>query len=174
MTADGVDWLGRKLGSDAGHIFIEDRAGNRAVCAHMLAQARRELRLLSRELDKPIFDQADFLSALKDLAVRSHQTRIRILLQDHAQVVGQGHRIIELARRLTSSIEIRIPSEEWLDYPKNFMLVDQHGYVHRELATRYEATADYHAPLRVQKLRARFDGIWDCALVDSELRRLYL
>ncbi len=173
MTADG-DRLERKLGRDAGRIFIEDSAGNHAVCVHMLAQTRRELCLLSRELDKPIFDQSDFLSALKDLAVRSQQTRIRILLQDHARVVSQGHRIIEFARRLTSSIEIRVPSEEWLDYPKNFMLVDLYGYVHRELATRYEATADYHAPLRVQKLQARFDRIWECAQVDSELRRLYL
>ncbi len=112
--------------------------------------------------------------AMKDLALRSHMTRVRILLQDHAHVVNQGHRILELSRRLTSSVELRIPNEDWLDYAENFMLVDQYGYVHRELATRYEATADFHAPLKVQRFRARFDEIWETARPASELRRLYL
>lgn len=162
------------LGQDAGVIPLEDSAGHRAVSAHMLGQARRELYLLSRELDKTVFDQAEFIDALKALALRSRLTRIHILLQDHAKVVSQGHRIIELARRLTSRMEIRIASEEWRDYAENFMTVDLHGYVHRELASRYEGTADYHDPLRVQKLRALFDEIWESAQPDAELRRLYL
>ncbi len=170
----GSGRLAQVLGRDAGDLVMEDSAGTRAVCTHMLSQARRELCLLSRELDKTLFDQTGFLAALKDLALRSRLARARVLLQDHTRAVSQGHRIIELSRRLTSRIEIRVPGEDWLDYPENFMLIDQYGYVHWELATRHKTTADYHAPLRVQKLRMRFDEIWESALVDGELRRLYL
>jgi hypothetical protein len=165
---------GRALGRDAGPVLVHDVEGNRLVCAHMLEQARRDLCLLTRDLDKPVFDQPRFLAALRRLALRSRFSRIRILLQDHERVVKQGHRIIELTRRLVSSIEVRTPSEEWQDLAENYLLADGDGYVRWEHGTRYEAMADYHAPLVVRPLQARFDEIWESAEVSSELRRLYL
>lgn len=164
----------RGLGRDAGPISLHGREDNRLVCAHMLSQVRRELCLLTRDLDKPVYDQASFLAGLKELALRSRFSRIRILLQDHEPVVKHGNRIVELVRRLRSSAEIRIPPEDWLDYPVNFLLADQYGYVRRGLSTDYEATADYFAPLAVQKMRGLFDGIWEVSQTDPELRRLYI
>ncbi len=164
----------RGLGRDAGILQLHSVTDNALVAAHLLGQTRREFCLLTLDLDKAVFDRREFLDGLKELALRSHLSRIRILLQDHIRVVRQGHRVIELARRLTSSLEIRVPSEDWLDHPENFLLADQYGYLHRELATRYQASADYHAPLVVQKLRLRFDEIWESAQADSELRRLYI
>lgn len=164
----------RELGRDAGLITLRDLAENRLVCAHMLGQVRRELCLFTRDLDKAVYDQTPFLTGVRELALRSGASRIRILLQDHERVVKQGHRLIELVRHLSSSAEIRIPHEDWLNLPENFMLADQYGYVHRKLATRHEATADYYAPLEVLHMRKLFDEIWESGQVDAELRRLYL
>ena len=164
----------RQLGRDAGLITLEDRAQNRLVCTHMLGQVHREFCLFTRDLDKTVYDQAPFLDAIRGLALRNRMSRIRILLQDHERVVKQGHRLIELVRHLSSSAEIRVPHGDWLAHAENFMLADRCGYVHRELATRYEATADYNNPLEVQHMLNRFDHIWESAQVDSELRRLYL
>jgi hypothetical protein len=164
----------RRLGRDAGLLQLHSAADNALVAADLLAQTRRELCLLSQDLDRPVFDRREFLDGLRELALRSSLSRIRILLQDHRRVVRQGHRVIELARRLTSSLEIRVPSEDWLEHPENFLLADQYGYLHRELSTRYLAAADYHAPLVVRRLRLRFDEIWETAQADSELRRLYI
>lgn len=164
----------RRLGQDAGPIALHGRQDNLLVCVHMLSQVRRELCLLTRDLDKPIYDQAPFLAGLKAFALRSHFSRARILLQDHEPVVKHGHRIVELVRRLSSSAEIRIPPEDWQNYPVNFLLADQDGYVKRELSSDYEATADYFAPLSVRKMRSLFDSIWEISQANSELRRLYL
>ena len=164
----------RQLGRDAGLITLEGRAENRLVCAHMAGQAQHALCLFSRDLDKAIYDYGPFLDAVKALALRSHTSQIRILLQDHERVVKQGHRLIELVRHLSSSTEIRIPHGDWLSHAENFLLADRYGYVHRDLATRYEATADYYAPLEVQHMLNRFEEIWEGAQVDTELRRLYL
>ena len=164
----------RQLGRDAGLLTLQDRAENRLVCAHMAGQARRELCLFTRDLDKALYDQAPFLDAVRALALRSRTSRLRILLQDHERVVKQGHRLIELVRHLSSSAEIRIPHRDWLEHAQNFLLADRHGYVHRELATRYEATANYHAPLEVRHMLNRFEEIWESAQVDAELRRLYI
>ncbi len=164
----------RELGRDAGLISLQDREENRLVCAHMLSQVRRELCLFTHDLDKPVYDQAPFLAGVREMALRNRLSRIRILLQDHERVVKQGHRLIELVRHLSSGAEIRVPHADWLAHPENFLLADQYGYVHRALSTRYEATADYFAPLKVRQLYKRFNEIWENSEVDSELRRLYL
>ena len=164
----------RQLGRDAGLITLETRAENRLICTHMAGQARHELCLFSRDLDKSIYDHVPFLDAVKSLALHSRTSRIRILLQDHERVIKYGHRFIELARHLSSSAEIRVPHGDWLSHAENFMLADRYGYVHRELSTRYEATADYHDPLAVQHMQNSFEEIWESAQVDLELRRLYL
>ena len=164
----------RTLGRDAGILHLSDVADNALAAARLVAQARRELSILSRDLDKPVFDNREILDGLKELALRSHLSRIRIVIQDHERVVKQGRRIIELARRLTSSLEIRLPSDDWRDFPENFLLADRHGYLHRPLSTRYDANADFHSPLVVQRLSQRFEEIWENGRVGSELRRLYL
>lgn len=169
-----MDLNDRILGTTTGVLVLHDRLHYQQVSIHMLTQARRELCLLSRDLDRTLYDQSPFLTALRTLALRSHLSRIRILLQDHESVVRQGHRVVELARHLTSRIELRRPAEEWLNHPENFLLVDAWGYVHRKLCNRYEASADYHAPLLVQRLRGQFEEIWASSEVDTELRRLYL
>jgi hypothetical protein len=162
------------LGRDAGPIALHSYKDHRRICRQMLEQTRHDLCLLTRDLNKAVFDQAEFVAGLQALATRSRGSRIRILLQDHDAVVKQGHRIVELARRLTSSVEIRLPASDWTDYPENFLLADDYGVVHQSLASSYEATADFHAPLKVRRLRAQFDEIWETAEPDTELRRLHL
>lgn len=172
MDADELNR--RRLGETAGEILLTDSDGCRLVSAHMLAQARRDCCLLTRDLDRTLYDQSPFLDALKELALRGRTSQIRILLQDHEPAVQRGHRLLELARRLTSKIEIRRPGVDWLHFPESFLLIDDSGYVHRELSTRYEASADYHAPLTVRHLRKQFDAIWETSEENPEMRRLHV
>jgi hypothetical protein len=164
----------RVLGRDAGVLTLEGRRENRAAAGHMAAQAQRELCLFTRDLDKAVYDQSEFLDAVKSLALRSGMSRVRVLLQDHGPVLAQGHRLIELARRLSSSIEIRVPPTDWLDAPESYLLADRVGYLHRDDATAYRASADFHAPLETERLQRRFDDIWEASQADGELRRLHL
>jgi hypothetical protein len=165
---------GRTLGRDAGMLVLHGPPDHCQVCAHLLAQVRRELCLLTHDLDKAIFDQMPFLIGLRSLALRSPRSHIRILIQDPSQPVREGHRVLELTRRFTSTMEIHVPHEDFIDHPESFLLADRCGYVHRRLSSRYEGTADYHAPLLVRRLYSLFEDMWQTSHVDPQLRRLYL
>lgn len=142
--------------------------------AGMLRQARRELALFTYDLDPAVYDQTPFLEAFKALALRSRYSRIRILLQDNVLVLQRGHRLVELAQRLPSVVEIRKPNEDFIDHPENFLLIDDCGYLHRKSAASHTGIACYHNRHRVNRLLAFYDEAWENATPERELARLHL
>ncbi|MES9981540.1 MAG: GNAT family N-acetyltransferase, partial [Candidatus Thiodiazotropha sp. 6PLUC5] len=110
----------------------------------MVRQAKRSLCLLSYNLDPIIYDTEPFHEAVKQLAMRSKFSRIRILLQDNTLVVQQGHRLVELAQRLPSVIEIRKATDVYLEIEENYLLVDDCGYLHKQQAANTKGTARYN------------------------------
>ena len=142
--------------------------------AAMLRQAKRDMALFTFDLDPAVYDQPPFLEAFKALALRSRHSRLRILLQDNTLVLQRGHRLLELAQRLPSVIEIRIPHEDFLDHPENFLLIDDAGYLHKRSLEGYSGIACYHNRHRVNRLLAVFDEAWEHGIPDRELSRLHL
>lgn len=142
--------------------------------AGMLRQAKRDLAIFSYDLDPPVFDQQAFLEAFKALALRSRYSRIRILLQDNALVLQRGHRLVELAQRLPSVVEIRRPSEEFLEQPENFLLIDDCGYLHRRTTENHTGIACYHNRHRVNRLLVLFDDAWENGTPDRDLAQLHI
>lgn len=142
--------------------------------AGMLRQAKRDLALFTFDLDPAVYDQPPFLEAFKALALRSRHSRLRILLQDNTLVLQRGHRLLELAQRLPSVIEIRIPHEDFLDHPENFLLVDDSGYLHKRSLEGYSGITCYNNRHRVNRLLAVFDEAWEHGVPDRELSRLHL
>ncbi|MET0050946.1 MAG: GNAT family N-acetyltransferase [Candidatus Thiodiazotropha sp.] len=140
----------------------------------LIRQARRTLCVLSLDLDPLVYEQPVCLDAIKQLALRSRYSQIRILLQDNRRVVQQGHRLVDLAQRLTSAIEIRKPADEHIDVEENFLFVDNCGYLHRPRRDNLIATACYNDRVRVKRMAELFDEIWANAVPDRELSRLHL
>ena len=164
----------QKLGEDRGRIAISGKDEFRLACECLAQQARRQLDIFTHDLDAPLYDQKPFLDALKDLVTTSRHAQVRILLQDNNRAQKEGHRLIELARRLTSAVEIRRPYDDYLEYPDNFMIVDRTGFVHRELYTQYEGEVEFHDPVAANEWSKLFSDIWERSEQDTDLRRLYL
>ncbi|WP_316368492.1 GNAT family N-acetyltransferase [Candidatus Thiodiazotropha sp. CDECU1] len=150
---------------------VEDHQAH-ATC--MVRQAKRHLSIFTRTLDPQIFDTPPFVDAVQQLATRSRFSRIRILLQDNTLVVQQGHQLVELAQRLSTAIEIRIPGDEYMDYEENFMLVDELGYLHRKQAVNLIGTACYNDRYRANRMQTIFNEAWEFGTPDRELARLHL
>lgn len=163
-----------RLGETAGRIELERRAEFRTVAARLAAQASREIAIFSHDLDAPVYDQADFIQAVKDLVIHSRTARVRVLIRTNDRVQREGHRLIELARRLPTRIEIRRVNKDYADRTEDYLVVDEAGYLHRQRYTRHEGFADYHAPLQARQYRELFNTVWDVSEQDSDLRRLYL
>ncbi|MCO6441215.1 MAG: hypothetical protein J5I81_09035 [Nitrococcus mobilis] len=137
--------------------------------------ARRELHLYSPDLEPRLYDYPPFLSALRALAVSGGRAaRIHILVRDSAPAVSRGHRLIELARQLTSFIEIRRLAEDSRERLDAFLVVDRRAVVHRLHWTSYQGTASPDDPVLARALVKEFDALWETASSDPELRRLHL
>lgn len=143
-----------------------------ALC--LASQASKSLHIFSYDLEPEIYNQTQFLDAVKDLAIGSPLNSIRILLQDNARVQREGHRLVQLWRRLTSKIEIRRPSPDYIEHNENFLIADETGYLHRKLQSKYAATAAFNSRLEARRLSSFFNEVWEQSEADFELRDLHI
>lgn len=146
----------------------------RSASLQLAGQAQRSLEIFSYDLDATLYDQQPFISAVRKFCLRSQFSQVRILLQNNVQVQKQGHRLVELVRKMPSSMEIRRPSSDYIDHQKYFLVVDQRAYLRWGLSKRYQGYVASDYRLKAQRLSDLFNEIWQCSQSDSELRRLYL
>lgn len=144
------------------------------VLLELAQQARRTLDLVSRHLDPPLYDREDFVDAVKQLVLGSSRARVRLLVLDPAPVVTHGHRLVPLAQRLSSYVELRVPAPEHREFNEAWLVADKDGYAHRRFSDRYEASCNFHDPRLATHLTNRFDELWQRAQPDPNLRRLHL
>jgi predicted GNAT family N-acyltransferase len=166
--------LGLVLGRDGGPQGLSGRLAIREASLQLAVQAQRSLALFSRDLDAPIYDNAEFIGAVRRLALRRPDLPVRVLLLDPGPAIQAGHRLLPLIQRLSSRCEVRGIPEDLPARVDAFLVVDGQGYVRRPLADDWSATADFHAPLEARRLEAEFQVLWDRAEPHPGLRRLYL
>ena len=158
------------LGKRAGIIPLRDAEEFLRISRLMADQATRQLDIFTYDLDSRVYDKKTFLKAVKALALSTGNARIRILLQNNERVQKEGHRLVDLARKLPSRIEIRRHNPEYIDHGENFMVVDATGYVRRRQHNRYEGEADFNDRRKAESYRDLFSAVWECSEPDSELR----
>ena len=112
LTAAGMKLDTLQLGASSAEFETESRSEVAEVTQRLAAQARRLLLLHSENLSPEIYDRPAFLDAVRAFARRHSQARFLILVQDARQAVQRGHRLIELSRQLSSTIEFRRPTTD--------------------------------------------------------------
>lgn len=162
------------LGETGELLRVDTSAQLRQASLRMVRQCRRKLELMSRHLDPTLYDTAEFYEALRDLALESRYSQIRIVILDPSPLIAQGHRILGLAQQLSSFIHIRTPAEEHRDLDEAFLIADAMGVIYRRLSDRFEATVNFNDKSQALELQRRFDAIWDKGLPDPNFRRLGL
>lgn len=167
-------WETLALDAAAGEIPLARREDVRHAALALANQARRTLHLFTRDLDPTLYDHLPFLEAVRRLAVRGVESRVRILVLEPQRVVRRGHRLIELGRRLTTGIGLRRPPPEYRDHTEHFLIADETGVLFRPLEERYEGWVSFHAPLAARARLKFFAEAWAGSAPDPELQRLYL
>lgn len=168
------DIQNHKLGETNELLSLETAGDHQTVALAMAQQAARSLHIFTHDLDHAIFDTPEFEEATSRLARGSQYARIQILVQDSSSAVRRGHRLVTLAQRLSSKIEIRKPVAEYADITRAFFVVDETAYITRQLADRYEAVANFSDRLTARDLVTFFNEVWQRSQQDSQLRRLHL
>jgi len=163
-----------RLGISDMEIDLLTRAETRHATELMTSQCLSSLEIFTRDLDPPLYDQEPFLDALSKLCLTNRKARVRFLVQDPNPAVKRGHRLIELARRLSSSIELRQPHPDYRHHNEAFLIADDCGLIHRSLSDRYEGTANFYDPVRAQRRLNFFTEVWERSEAHPEFRRLHI
>lgn len=158
---------------EAHALASNDRESARAAMLAVIATARRELCIFTRDLDPNLFDDAGILAAIRQVAIAGPHVRVRILLQEPLRARSDGHRLAALAQRLASIFAFRTPLEE-IDrqYAGSFLTTDHGAWFERPLASRYDGEGSTHAPGRRAQLQETFNAIWERSEECAEMRRL--
>ena len=152
--------------------ILKTLADNRDAAVAVAAVAKRELALFSRDLEPLLYDRQEFMSTVQALATRSRMSRIRIACIDPGASVRAGHRIIALAQRFSSYIEVRRASKDHENLVDSYLVADDVALLYRPLCTRYEGFADLRAPIQAREKLRGFEDIWQQGEPDPEFRRL--
>ncbi len=162
------------LGETAGVIGVGTSEEVCGVATALVAQARFSVDVVTRDLDPAVYDDTDFLEALKAFVLERRRVEVRILVRDPMPAVRRGHRLIPLARQLSTFFDVRVPASQHRDFNQAFLVVDATGYIHRELTERYDGTADFNDRLHAKGLQRLFEEMWEPATPTPELRRVHI
>ena len=107
-------------------MMIESPEALQATLLAHVAETSRHVDIISNNFLPTIFSNEPLVAELTRLVRRGRQTRIRVLLQAFDSHALAGHRLIALARRLTSAIQVRClpthpewPSHSWVIFDQN-------------------------------------------------------
>ena len=142
----------------------------------MAENATYSIDIFTQKLDPLLYDNKEFESHIAVLARKHPNSRIRILVKDSNNAVRNSHRLIRLARNMTSSILIRKPSQIHQDEQCEFMVTDTIGILYRinTYQYNYDASVSSYSPQRASQLEAFFNDAWDNAEEDRKVHRLYV
>lgn len=152
---------------------LERRDDTRRAALDIVRTGRRTLALHSATLDPAVYDQPAMLEALALLA-RRHGAQVRIVVREPRVVTARGHRLLDLARRLSSTMELRRPHPQHLEDTEQLLIVDERAVLYRPFEVRPEGWASLDAPAEARRRLKAFEERWGLAEPDPELQRLYL
>ena len=134
------------LGESADEVLkVETRQENADAALELVRQCQLKLSIISHELDPFIYDQLDFLEALRELALKGRHVQIRILVFEPELIVRRGHKLIDLAGKISSYIEMRKPAPEYKKFNEAVLIEDEVGYLFSEKVERYKGKVNFNS-----------------------------
>ena len=138
----------------------------------LVSNALRTIQIYTPDLEPIIYNNQEFIDSLLNMARGNRHAKIQVLALDTSTGAHQGHALLRLAHQLTSTIEIRIPTEEYQEENMAFILVDQKAFIYRPDVKSFDGIYSPECKYRAGKLSETFTMVWEHAEQDTEARRL--
>ena len=119
------------LGESRETLDIEGLEPHQQILKRMIEQTRVRIDVISRSLDRRLFDQGEVVTAMRTVALSSRHARIRMLIMNTGALVRQEHRLVNLVKRLPTYFSIRMPSRDHKNFNASIVVADKTGYVYR-------------------------------------------
>lgn len=163
-----------RLGEDKQLILLRREEDFRNVIIEMTRQAHQSIRIYSPLLAHELFDTPELMQICSRLARRNKYTRVEILVFDPHRIIKNGHVLLNISRKLPSSIGIKIVDPEMRQLNHEFVLVDNEGVIYRQEYDKYEGSACFNNITECNRLGRQFTASWESGLLDPNLRQLRL
>jgi hypothetical protein len=144
------------------------------LAVELCSSAAREVCILSPRLDHTAFDSEELAEALGVLIRSSRQTRVRILVADSRELVARGHRLLKLARRIPSSVQIRklVEHPQWNN--ETIVICDRDGVLYKPGDSDREGFYEPSSRASTRRHLELFEELWRHSAEDVEMRSLAL
>ena len=169
-----MDFSNCKIGEEDKVIHVESMEDNRLAAVAMAQQCRHTLIIQSYDLDPIIYDEADFIEAVRQVAISSPRSSVKILIEDASKVISGGHRLIELMRHLTSSFQIHKINTDLKTLSDAFLICDDTAILYRKQTHRYEGFVNFNDRGKCRQILADFRDSWEKSMPEQEFRRLHI
>lgn len=161
----------------AGGADLPELLQGRAACAaralELARAARGELLLLSDSLDRSLYGGEDFAEAVKRFLLASDRARLLVLVNQPQPAARNIPHLLELARRISSRVEFRQPSETQAEAIRGeWLIADRRALLERREPEALEAQFWAQAPQRGKTRGEEFELRWNEAEPAQELRSL--
>ncbi len=142
------------------------------LAVELCRTAARHLCILSPRLDHAAFDNPELAAAISTLARNSRQSEIRILINDSRSLVSRGHSLLELARRIPSSVRIQKLAEhpDWNN--QTVVIRDRDGVLYKPGDSNHEAFYEPSSRASTERHLELFNDLWRYSEQDTNLRTL--
>ncbi|GLQ87047.1 DUF7931 domain-containing protein [Dyella flagellata] len=162
---------------DDGAFAVSGPEAVTAMRLQLLVATRYKLAFHLPILPSSILSSSDELAELRRIAIAGRGAEIRIVLADPAAAMRAGHRLLDLAQRLPSALQIRALAEEDQGAQtdaSSWLLNDTGGYLFLPDAERWEGRAALKDGPGQAPLLLQFEQIWQRALPATQLQALGL
>ena len=151
---------------------FDSRDQSALLAAELIGQARQEVCFFGPIIDPVLLDNDTVISSLSEFARRSQRTKIRILVHDTQRNVIDSHRLLPLAQRLTSHIQIHTTHPKHQDQRSLFLVIDRQSYLYCPHAERYLGRVELQPNAFARELQQQFEELWSQSRPDVNTRRL--
>lgn len=162
-----------EVSSVSPHLFLLDSVLDFETHAlTLITQARRNIAILSKDLDETIYGSNNIVEALSAFARSSRNAQVQILVKDTKPLIETGHKLAKLHQRLSSKIQLRKLTVEPDNTDMGFMLCDTNALLYKNDDAFYKGFANFDAAVEVRRLRDTFDYVWQYGEPEPELQVL--
>ena len=135
---------------------------------------RQKLQIYTRNLDPRILNNREIEKIISRFVRSSRFARVEILITDERNLQGTDHRLVSLAQKYTSFVQIRVIPKDFHENYFGFYLIDGRAMIYRNNVERFESECHILPSSLIKQKAKYFDDVWQQSAPASQLRALNL
>lgn len=140
----------------------------------LVAQSRRSIAILTRDLDALVYATPEFVQHISDFVRSTRNAQVQILIKNTKPAIESGHTLVRLAQRLSSKILVRKMTVEPNNKDMGFMLGDTDKLLYKNDDAVHRGFFNSAAASEIKSLREEFNYLWQYGELEPEFQLLQI